>query len=233
MISVCTSSYVTSAERLASLERLVESIPEECEIVLHDDGSPFPFTMKRTRILRSQENRGWTAGTAAAVLASTGDVVLLADDDVELPKDFFPTLHGLMRALGNVGALSWRSKGPNPGQSEREIRGLLEPATELAGYCMAFRRSVYDAIGGLDTQFRQYCGDSELALRMTLAGYPSYRVWWPLVLHEERGGTGGQDRRAIAERDLRAFAVKYGRTGREMEKIALGKLIPRAEEHTT
>lgn len=231
MISVCCSTYVTDATRFGSLLRLVKSIPPDCEIIIHDDASPFPVPLNRG-VIRSETNLGWTAGTAKAVAASTGDIVLLADDDVVLPMMFFETLRQLM-SIKNIGALSWRSQGPNAGQSEREIAGLLEPATQLAGYCMAFKRSVYDAVGGLDTRFRQYCGDSELALRMALAGHPCYRVWWPLVPHEERGGTGSQDRDRIRERDLMAFYEKYGAaSGEKMERRALAKLIPPAHEHT-
>ena len=143
-------------------------------------------------------------------------------------------LRVLVASLPGAGALSWRSLGPHEAyDSRRAIPGFLEPATHLAGYCMAFRRSVYDEVGGIDTRFRAVCGDSDLALRMTLAGHPSYRVWWPLVPHE--GGASSKDSMALerpsagAARDLALWAEKWdGKSGPEMEKLALERLIQKA-----
>src|SRR6185295_4950392 len=115
-----------------------------------------------------------------------GDTVLLLDDDVLWPAELLQTVRQLT-AIPNIGVLSWRSFGDQPGQSTVARPGFMELATELAGYCMAFRRSVWDEAVGLDSRFKFYCSDSDFALRVTLAGHPSYRVWWPLVPHREHG----------------------------------------------
>ena len=120
--------------------------------------------------------------------------------------------------------------GSEPGAVQNRTPRILQPATQIAGYCMAFRREVYHEVGGVDTRFRQYCGDSDLALRMTLAGHPSYRVWWPLVPHEEHGAfndspdLGSKAREQAAAKDLQAFQEKWGATGDEMERRALAGL---------
>lgn len=209
-----------------------------CEVIALDDGSSHPdyaATARvtwdahplRPRLARSDDNRGWTATINALVPLSAGELVLLLDDDALLPQALLPTLTGLFSALGSCGVLSWKSLGTGPGQAPRPRPGFLQPATQLAGYCMAFRRSLWDELGGLDARFRTYCADSDLALRATLAGYPSYRVWWPLVPHEEHGCFAAApelDRQALAARDLAAFQEKWGAPGAEMEARALARL---------
>ena len=100
---------------------------------------------------------------------------------------------------------------------------------------MAFKAGACRAVGGVDTRFKHYCADSDLALRLTLSGRPSYRVWWPLVPHEEHGAfqkTPGA-REAAAQRDLQLFYEKWGHTGPEMERIALAKLESELEGDST
>ena len=214
------------------LRRLLGSIDAAAEVIVCDDGTPGGDsiwasmagapTISHTMI-RHSTNRGCVAAQMSAVAAATGDVILLLDDDALAPPGLFGVLSQLM-ALDSVGVLSWRSLGAKPGQSVVPRPGFIEPATQLASYCMAIQRSVYNKIGGLDPRFRTYCGDSDLALRATLAGYPSYRVWWPLVPHEEHASAEGFDRASVAGADLAAFATKWGADGVEMERRALAGL---------
>jgi GT2 family glycosyltransferase len=182
------------------------------------------------QLLHRVENRGYAHCVRDGVERSTGEIVLLLDDDVRLPDGFFEVLYTLM-ALPGVGVLSWRSEGGNPGQSKSPLRGYMEPATQIASYCYAFKRSVWDEVGGFDTRYRFYCIDSDFALRVMLAGHPCYRVWWPLVPHDEHGGqidTVSFDRRQVGSEDSEKFRQKWGATGDEMEKRALEGLRERA-----
>lgn len=213
--------------------------PGGVSVLVYDDGSPAqdlveiravtdaPFV----HLIRGDVNRGPVAAYRNLVAAVGGDVVLMLDDDATLPPGFFAVLRQLM-AVDGIGVLSWRSLGDKPGQSRTPIRGFLEPATQLAGYCMAFRKAVYDEIGGFDERFHTYCSDSDLALRATQAGYPSYRVWWPLIPHEEHGVWRDcpelPNRQKLAERDLAAFKDKWGADGVEMERRALAGLAAKA-----
>lgn len=234
MLSIVIPTY-RGAERLALLLPTI-SFLTDVELLVADDGSPkeegdaiqkvvAASPIARKQAIRFDENRGMVAVVKSLLDAAQGDQVLQLDDDVVLPPDLLTTLGELLR-LPNIGVLSWRSFGKNRGQSLRPTPGLLEPATQLAGYCMAYWRSVYDEVGGVDTRFRMYCSDSDYALRVCLAGHPCYRVWWPLVPHEEHAAfsNGDFDRGALASRDLAAFHAKWGTNGDEMEKRALLKL---------
>jgi GT2 family glycosyltransferase len=235
-ISICIPSY-RGAHRL---ERLFATFPDDpdLELLLFDDGSPveegdamkrlfdaLPLAHKR----RFREvNRGPVAALRDLVDASTGELVLQLDDDVLLPPGLIATVRKLLGTIDNVGVLSWRSKGPHAGQSDKPSVGMLQPATQLAGYCMAYRRAVYDEVGGIDTRFRIYCSDSDFTLRVALAGHPCYRVWWPLVPHKEHAAfkdTNDLDRESVVPVDLKAFRDKWGATGEEMERRAIAGLL--------
>jgi O-antigen biosynthesis protein len=240
-ISIVIATY-RGAERL---ERLLPTIVgDDLEVIVVDDGSPAVDAAAILGVvansgcsvgkfpLRNETNRGYAACVRDGVAAATGEVVLLLDDDVRLPGGFFETLRGLMGATPNIGVLAWRSEGRNPGQSRRSVLGYMEPATQLASYCYAFKRSVWDELGGFDTRYRFYCIDSDFALRAMLAGHPCYRVWWPLVPHDEHGGavdTVSFDRGHIGQQDSAIFAAKWGANGDEMERRAIAGLLARAD----
>lgn len=248
-VSVVIATY-RGAERL---KRLLPTIVdpmvyrdghEPTEVIVVDDGSPegeWPAISaavshakigpSERQLLHVAENRGYAHCVRDGVSVSTGEVILLCDDDVRLPDGFFSVLHELM-SLPNIGVLSWRSEGPNPGQSRSPVRGFLEPATQIASYCYAFRRKVWDEVGGFDTRFKFFCIDSDFALRVMLTGRPCYRVWWPLVPHDEHGGavdTVAFSRNDVGSEDTVKFFQKWGATGDEMEKRALEGLLKRAE----
>jgi len=233
VISVCVPTF-RGGDRL---RKLLFTLPEDIQLIVGDDasGEEASGTIKAAVYTRwisggcllevSPTNRGVVQTMRSLIGLATGEIILQLDDDVVIPEGFFETLRSLM-GLPNVGVLAWRSKGTRPGQSTDPVPGFLQPATQLASYCMAFRRDVYEAVGGYDTRFRMYCGDSDLALRVCLSGRPCYRVWWPLVPHEEHASFSERetDRLAIARADLAAFHEKWGAMGDEMEKRALAKL---------
>ncbi len=232
-VSIVVATYRGAKRVRRLLESIMEHGADVYEIVLIDDGSPDADIEALEEVagavtgipiaIIAAPRRGWIASVNAAVPRTSGDVVLLLDDDVLLPAGLLPVLEELL-ALEGVGVLSWRSQGPNPGQSQTARPGLLQPATELAAYTMAFRRSLWDKLGGLDPRYFIYCSDSDFCLRATLAGHPCYRVWWPLVPHEEHGcmkDCPEIDRAGHVQRDLAAFRGKWGKSGAEMEAEAL------------
>lgn len=248
-ISVCISTYRGAARLRELLASIVSPRDSDVEVIVFDDGSPeedalairdvvanSPCSLGRFP-LRHSTNRGYAACMRDAVAASTGEVVLLLDDDTLVPPSLFLTLRGLMTAMPGVGVLAWRSLGKNPGQSQQPVGGMLQPATQLASYCFAFRRAVWDEVGGFDPNLKFFMIDSDFCVRATLAGHPCYRVWWPLVPHFEHGGSGDGSvkdtvpfsREEVAKRDAIEFHAKWGCNPDEMEKRALKSLEERAK----
>lgn len=245
MISVCISTYRGAARLRKLLPTIAVCDDPDVEVIVFDDGSPAAdaggiaeaiassgLASAHVRCLRNEVNRGYATCMRDAVAASVGEIILLLDDDTLVPRGLFQTIRELMGPMPNVGVLSWRSEGTRPGQSLHAVEGMLQPATQLASYCYAFRKKVWDEVGGFDTNFRFFTIDSDFCVRATLAGHPCYRVWWPLVPHLEHGGTSGDtvpfEREAIAKRDLIEFHAKWGATPDAMEKKALQSLEERA-----
>jgi len=246
MLSVVIPTY-RGAHRLARLfasmrETCLHSHPFDAEILVGDDGSPAEDGLairqectkfhEATRLpvhhMATKENRGPVAMLRTLVDAAKGTRILQLDDDVRIPWEFWAAMDSLL-GMPNIGCLSWRSAGPNAGQSKEPTPGFLEPATELAGYCFAYGKSVYDEVGGIDTRFRVYCSDSDFALRVTLAGHPSYRVWWPLVPHDEHMASKenepiAQIEKASQSSDSALFLDKWGAGGGELEARAIDGL---------
>lgn len=230
--TICTPTFRGAARVVRMLQSTVQ--PYVDRVIVLDDGSPQEdfdalsreFPVKSGYFLRrSSENKGIVASYNELVrMAETTEIILL-DDDAQLPLGFTAIARQLL-ALPNIGVLSWRSYGEKPGQSKTSREGFLEPATQLAGYCMAFRKSLWEELGGFDERFHHYCGDSDFALRATLAGHPSYRVWWPLVPHDEHQAfvENNLDRFGYVRKDLAAWQEKWSCDGVECEKTALKRL---------
>jgi len=107
-----------------------------------------------------------------------------------------------------IGPISWKSSNRPP-----QIDGFLEADTRLAGYCLAFKRSCYRAIGGFDTTFHHYHGDSDFCVRATVAGMTSYRSHWPLVHHTEHASVTENPELAAdrwRDTDTKIFIEKWG-----------------------
>lgn len=238
-ISILVATY----KGVARIKTLLKSMiangfndEKDIELLIFDDGSPQEDFQELNRIIfdidikcivQRVEHGGWISTINALVRESTGDIVLLLDDDVLFVKDLLSTLRQLI-SIDNIGVLSWRSYGNNPGQSKIPRIGFVEPATQLAGYCMAFKRNIWNELNGFDQSFKVYCSDSDFVLRATLAGHPSYRVWWPLIPHEEHkcfDNAPELERQKTIEYDLANFTKKWGMSGQAMEQIALQKLI--------
>lgn len=181
------------------------------------------------RVAQTSVNLGCVGAYNYLASRARGEWVLFLDDDVVLPFGFGEVLAQLTAALPNVGVLSWKS-GPSDraGQALHPVVGLLEPATELAGYCYAFRRELWEQLKGFDQgRFRHYGGDADFALRAAQAGHPCYRVWWPLVRHDEHQAFEQRselDRPCWVQKDLRAWLDKWEKGGATMEAEALRKL---------
>lgn len=240
-LSILIPSYYGSKRISRLLSSMVENginDDKEYEIIICDDGSPIEdynnlianvsmIAIENCRIDRV-EHGGWISVVNYLVSKASGKVILLMDDDTLYPKGLLSVVKTLIKSIDHVGVLSWRSYGNGPGQSNAPIPGFIQFATQLAGYCMAFKKELWQELGGFDTRYEVYCSDSDFCLRAVLAGYPSYRVWWPLIPHEEHGcykTNPNLERQRIVENDLAAFKNKWGKNGNEMENIALNKLI--------
>lgn len=164
----------------------------------------------RIRVLRYPHPFNYSAINNAAVQQARGEyIVLLNNDTATLRGDWLDALlnHAQRPEVGIVGAKLLHADGTI--QHAGVVLGLRGPAehpfiglpADAPGYmhrlevdqnysavtaaCMMVRRSVYDAVGGLDEEaFKVSYNDVDLCLKVRQAGY--LIVWTPhaVLLHE-------------------------------------------------
>jgi N-acetylglucosaminyl-diphospho-decaprenol L-rhamnosyltransferase len=144
------------------------------------------------RLVKLDSNRGFSSACNAGVRAGTGDVVVLLNNDVECGPDF---LRRLIAPLSvDARAASVAPLLLAPGEHLIDSVGLTVDGT-LAGYprhrglpratageerpllvgptgaAAAYRRSAWEAVGGLDERVFAYGEDVDLALRLWSHGW--------------------------------------------------------------
>jgi GT2 family glycosyltransferase len=173
------------------------------EVVVVDDGSPRPFEGATTSWSRTdaplrairQANAGPGGARHAGIMASTGDLVVVIDDDMQTTPTFLAEHLAAHRRGADV-VLGRIELDPDADVSlfERfhvQVMDQVAPpvmTTDVDGptqmsasdnpaegrwLCtgnVSFSRAAYDAIGGFDLSLRR-CEDRDLGIRFEAAGY--------------------------------------------------------------
>ena len=205
------------------LERNLPAVIEaagECEVIVVDDASTdgsvelLSKEFPSVRVVRHDENRGFSAGCMSGVRAASGDVVVLLNTDVRPRPDF---LAPLLRhfAEDDVFAVSCLSIAADEAKTIKESfkapvfrRGLLKYETHPAGatveappgrrntlfatggHC-AIHRGRFLELGGFDELFKPfYCEDLDLCYRAWKRGWRVIYEPESIVVHEHKGTIG-------------------------------------------
>ncbi len=181
------------------------------EIVLVDNGSREPAALAlldRLRrqgctVLRRPGPFNWSALNNDGVRASAGEIVVLMNNDVAcIDPGWARALAAacLRPRVGIVGALLLYEDGAvqhagvvvGPGAqaahlwSGRLVSGArLQGLAAVTGACMAFRRSVFDRLGGLDEALPVTWNDVDLCLRLREAGLRVLLAREAVLVHAE------------------------------------------------
>ncbi|MBX3450375.1 MAG: glycosyltransferase [Planctomycetaceae bacterium] len=182
-----------------------------CEIVVVDDGTEsgeYRRWLKRTRGLRVERQSGvgptraWNRGIAAA----KGEFVVLLNNDVRCRGSVCGRLTRLL-TTGDaaVAGAAWRD--------EPELLRIKGEASRLEGrvlegWCLAFRRSLWEELGGFDETMTVYWSDVDFQLRaIRQAGLAQADV--PLRHLGHRTVKQRPDRRARWLEDRAVFRKKW------------------------
>jgi GT2 family glycosyltransferase len=197
----------------ATIERCIESILSQSlspyEIILVDNNSTDGSSEQAQRrfpelhLVQNYRNLGFSGGNNAGIKRSSGDLVLLANNDAILNRD---AISSLVDALsGNVGIVSgvllngsgrkiWSYGGYFDQLSGMHWHGLqgasslfsvpLEPSADYApGALLLARRALLDKVGLLDPYFFLYGDDIDLALKAARLGRTVKLVPKPIAIH--------------------------------------------------
>jgi GT2 family glycosyltransferase len=143
-------------------------------------------------------NLGVSSGWNAAAEASTGEILVFANDDVTLGPGSLLALANALEHLPEAGVVGprrarWDIPGapelsdPAPPHPEAQPAGPVEIAA-VEGFLFALRRSTFDAVGGFDVAYDP-CLFEEIDFCTAVRQRLGLRVWAvPDVDHHHRNG---------------------------------------------
>jgi GT2 family glycosyltransferase/predicted Zn-dependent protease len=201
------SIVILTFNQLKYTRKCVESIqrctPQAHEILFIDNGSTDGTVKWLRQLVRKHENYkliengknlGFARGCNQGMKASTGENILLLNNDVIVTKGW---LSGMLQCLksapevGIVGPMTNSISGPQkvPGADYPSIDHLEEfvrsfrgrnkgrriEVRRIVGFCMLFRRELMETIGLLDEEFGSgNFEDDDFCLRATLKGFRNF-----------------------------------------------------------
>ena len=210
MIVVCTNELRHLVRCLPSL--LVQDHPSY-EIIVVDnassDGSNEYVRSLQTehpqlRLITNEENLGYAGANNVGFADTAADVVVVLNPDTEAEPDWLSELTRVFDnaeiglATSKIVMMNDRNRLNACGNDMSVLslvvcRGLGRPATEfdeltdvaaVSGAAFAIRRAVLDEVGPFDPSFFTYYEDTDLSLRVRLAGYRCVYVPASVVAHD-------------------------------------------------
>lgn len=195
-----TSIIILSFNTMKLLQECIESVRQYTregtyEIIVVDNGSSdgsaqWLLLQKDVRLIINEENKGFPAGCNQGLKIAVGTEILLLNSDTVVTKFW---LDNMLRALyskpciGAVGCVTnncpnWQNITTDYKNMEemqhfavqynRSDKNKWYPWFKLIGYCLLFKRIVFDRVGNMDEGFSPgNFEDDDYCLRMRLVGY--------------------------------------------------------------
>jgi serine acetyltransferase/glycosyltransferase involved in cell wall biosynthesis len=235
-VSVVLATY----NRLPTLERLLRQLGEQTypaddfEVVVVDDGSKEPVAPQLAALrtpfrlnLLVQQNGGAARARHHGVMNACGEILVILDDDMQIPPNFLELHVGLHRAAASRAVFGRYRSDPNIDQMplferwyadkwERwsaDYAGGAKPSgASLCTGNVSLRREDYLRVGGFDLTLDR-SEDAELGLKLEEHGVE-------MVYSEEAYTLHGSDHTAVATWMKRAF--RYG-----INDLRVGRMHPR------
>lgn len=195
-----TSIVIATFNKLDYTKQCIESIrqytqPGSYEIVVVDNRSTdgtveWLSSQSDIRAVLNEENLGFPKACNQGIDVSSGDNILLLNNDTIVTKNWLTNLIAGLYSDSDVGAVGSVTNSCSYGQAipvsytsleemqafasgmNRSNPAAWEERLKLIGYCMLMKKSVLDRIGNLDERFTPgNYEDDDLSLRIRLAGY--------------------------------------------------------------
>ena len=166
---------------------------QDYELIIIDNGSnpPFkpPFTgMIETTLIHNDENKGFPVAVNQGIRAAKGDVIILLNNDVIVTPEWAGRLikwldnfsivgpvTNYCAGLQNVTAPVYTSKESLydvASQWSEEYAGLIQEVNFIIGFCMVFKKAIYDELGPFDESLWPCSGEElDFCLKARAAGH--------------------------------------------------------------
>ncbi len=179
---------------------------QDFELVIIDNGSvpafKPPFTgFSETTLIRNEKNKGFPVAVNQGIRAAKGDKIIILNNDVFVTQGWAEKLTAALDEFSIVGPVSNYCAGMQQVQigtyenldelnkeAEEwagEYEGVAEEVNWIIGFCMAFKKSLYDEIGPFDESLWPCSGEEiDFCLRARAAGHKIGIVYDVYVHHE-------------------------------------------------
>jgi GT2 family glycosyltransferase/glycosyltransferase involved in cell wall biosynthesis len=196
------------------------------------------------RTLRNQSNLGFAAGNNVGIRAARGAFVILLNNDTYVTRGWVRDLIRPMQRHHDIGmtgpltnmagneqkiAITY-SNMPEMAQASAAFtasrRRMQYPTGNLAFFCVAIRRGVFDTVGELDESYGiGYFEDDDYCRRVQKAGYRLV-ICDDVFVHHHHSASfdqlGDLQKAALMRRNRRKYEKRWGRWTPHAYRIATG-----------
>ena len=145
-ISIIIPCYFANEDLISVTERCLHSLmPTTLEVIIVDDGSPLkPEFIYDIKIIEAKENGGYAKAVNAGLKESTGEILIVCNNDVEFFDPHW--LKQLIKPLFTGYDISSVRTTDSDGW---EVEDKITEGDKF-GSIWAMKRSTYEILGGLD-----------------------------------------------------------------------------------
>jgi len=201
-VSIVIPCYKQAELLPDAVESVVAQTLTDWELVIVDDGSPDDTEQvaealaarhptKNIRVVR-QDNAGLSSARNAGIAVTRGEYVLPLDADDRIAPTMLERTHRLLEENPRV-AIAYtdirRFGDDDTVVRVREFSPLILPAVNCFSYCSLYRREVWEAVGGYNSNMVHGYEDWDFWVGAVEHGYRARRIPDPLVEYRIRGGT--------------------------------------------
>lgn len=238
MLSIIIPIY-NQLDMTAECITAIRENTKDCEIIIVDNGSEPAFKAPFTgfidlRIIRNDDNKGFPIAVNQGIKEAKGSIICLLNNDVIVTPGWDEMLIEALDDYSIVGPITNYAAGMqrtdiSPYANIPELYGAAEAwakendeygvqdANFIIGFCMVFRKSLYDEIGEFDESLWPCSGEEiDFCLRARQAGHKIGIVTACYVHHEgsftfnEMQQSGQVDYNEICKRNDSHLATKWG-----------------------
>ena len=177
-----------------------------CEIIVVDNGSDPPYRppfsgFMETKLIKNDTNLGYPVAVNQGIRAASGDTIILLNNDVIVTPDWAERLTRLLDDFAIVGPITnyaaqvqqveigvYDSKEGLYDEAKKwtdEYQDAIQEVNFVIGFCMAFRKSLYDEIGEFDESLWPCSGEEiDFCFKTIAAGY-KIAVAYDCYVHHE------------------------------------------------
>ena len=212
-VSIVIVTYNSQPYLKRCLGSVLGSIGPKAEIIVVDnasmDGSAdlVASLFPQISLIRNKSNEGFAAANNQAVAQAQTEFVVGLNPDTEVTPGWLEALLAPLQASSKVGLTTPRilmlreperinaagnslhftgltvCRGLNRIANDPEMARSGE-VSAVSGACFAMRRKLWQRLGGLDAEFFTYLEDTDLSLRVRLAGYSCEYVAQAVIYHD-------------------------------------------------